>query len=235
MVPPAKETPGSAGGMERPGGGGRAVPPPAPPPAGIGCPCGTGAAIGRGSCQSRAAGAGLVAGGGGALCVCVFVPRARRGGAWGGASPRGAAWGEGCGALPSPPLSAEHRGGTQGKLRHGQGRGCVVSPPAHSGDASRCPPVSPSPGGASPPPRAGRDPPAGPGAAAASANPTPRRFQVMRGGRGGCGGAAAGRRGRGPGRRGPPTPTGAGAALRPGGAPPGHPGSGRGGSAWVRG
>lgn len=63
------------------------------------------------------------------------------------------------------------------------------------------PPCPPS-RGASPPSRAGRDPPAGPGAA--SANPTPRRFQVMRGGRGDCGGAAGGRRGRGPARGGRP-------------------------------
>lgn len=140
MVPPAKETPGSAGGMEKPGG---ATPPPAPPPAGIGCPCGTGAAIGRGSCQSRAARAGLAAGEG-ALCVC--FPHGHGVVGLGGASlpagPRGA---RDAVPLQTPPLERGNPGFTvETEVRPGKG---VCPPSAHSGDASLCPPVFPLPVG----------------------------------------------------------------------------------------
>lgn len=109
MVPPAKETPGSAGGMERPGGGSTASCPPA-----------------RGDWLSlrdrrghRARELSIKSGQGwpwswGGSPVCVFSPRARRGGARGGESPRGAAWGEGCGAPPNPSLRARHPGGHRG-------------------------------------------------------------------------------------------------------------------------
>lgn len=42
--------------------------------------------------------------------LCVFSPRAWRGGARGGESPGGAAWGEGCGAPPNPSLRARQPG-----------------------------------------------------------------------------------------------------------------------------
>lgn len=66
----------------------------------------------------------------------------------GGATPGEAACGKGCGVPLTSSLSAERPGGTRGKLRHGQARRGVASPRfAHSGDASRYPPVSSFPGG----------------------------------------------------------------------------------------